>query len=253
MEGLRLRDFLSEARHARYLTAAQGDIDRAARLFAWNCELSAAFWPSIALTEMAVRNAINARLCRALAVTEAVGWHVDALSDRPRIHLLDRDLDKLRASIEAYRRRRETTGEPTGDDVVGGTSLGLWVALCGEGIPRHGSGDYFRLIWRGKRLYEAFPHYGRWLVDSGQHKTVPADNPGPLRGMLRDFELIRNRIAHHEPIYMLAIPYHRANIAAIAGTIDPDLRRYLDHSDRVLDVRDAYRSFVLDMRQTLHG
>nr|WP_232542391.1 CAAX protease [Nocardia bovistercoris] len=226
------------------MAATRGDAGRATRLFVWNCELSAAFWPAIALIEMAIRNAINTHLCKVVGLDAKTGWHTDALSDRPRIHLLDRDLDKLRSSVEAFRRRRETSGEPTGDDVVGGTSLGLWVALCGEGRPRGGMHDYHRFIWRGKKLWQAFPNYGDWLARTEQKKISPIDNPGPLRGALRDFELIRNRIAHHEPIYMISSVYHCSNIADLAEMIDTDLRRYIEHTDRVATVVKKYAPYV---------
>lgn len=244
-EDLRLRDFLSNARHSKYLLAARGDAAQAARLFVWNCQLSAAYWPAIALAEMAVRNAINTHLCSYLGVPESTGWHVDALSDKPRIHLLEKDRDKLESSIATFRRRRDTDPvEPSGDDVVGGTSLGLWVALCGEGRPRHHTYDYHRRIWRGMKLWQAFSGYEAWLTRTGHRKT-PADNPGPLRGVLRDFELIRNRIAHHEPIYALNHGHHRKNIADLAEMIDSDLRRYVEHTDAVAPILAQYSPFVL--------
>ncbi|MFC8046273.1 CAAX protease [Nocardia sp. NPDC057353] len=245
-EDLRLDAVLSSARHAKYLAAANADAGRAARLFAWNCRLSAAYWPSIALVEMAVRNTINTRLCASLGVAPATGWHVDALGDRPRLHLLDKDLDKVRSAIDAFARRRgRRPTVPTGDDVVGGTSLGLWVALCGEGIPRHSTLDYHRSLWRGRKLWLAFPNYAKWLSERGERKVDPADNPGPLRGALRDFEFLRNRIAHHEPIYSLSHAYHRDNIGELAGLIDPALRAYIASSEQVTSVCADYQESVL--------
>jgi hypothetical protein len=165
---LRLRELLSEARYLGYLKSANGDHARAARLFEWNTSLSAAYWPAIAVVEVAIRNAINAHLCSQLGVSTSEGWHVHAFGEKRRIHLLERDLARLKSSIDAFRRRRRPNGQhahPTGDDVVGGTSLGLWVALCGEGRPRHPTLDYHRQIWRGRRLWQAFPHYRSWLVE----------------------------------------------------------------------------------------
>ncbi len=49
----------SPARYQRYRAAARGDTARAARLYMWNCDLSAAYWPSIAFVEVAIRNAID--------------------------------------------------------------------------------------------------------------------------------------------------------------------------------------------------
>ncbi|MEB3023473.1 MULTISPECIES: CAAX protease [Mycolicibacter] len=239
---LPLADLMSPARYAKYEAAAQGDAARAARLYVWNCRLAAAYWPSISLVEVAVRNAIDVQLCTHLNVSRDHGWHHDALSERPRLHLTQKERDKVKKSIEFFERNQPSTGaehdlaEPTGGDVVSGLSLGFWVALVGEGVPR-GEGrhlyDYFQRLWR-PFLHQAFPLF-----------QGPAQNkPGPIRGALREFELLRNRIAHHEPIYMLNHRHHRDNIIAIAGWLNADLAEYLRHTEQVSDVLADYARFV---------
>lgn len=94
-------------------------------------------------------------------------------------------------------------------------------------------------------LHKAFPNYGDWLSVNVPVKDNPADNPGPLRGMLRDFELLRNRIAHHEPIYTLSPNHHVSNIETLAGLVDERLTQYIAHTSRVPSVVSEYRSYVL--------
>lgn len=240
---LPLQDLVSPARYANYQAAANGDAGRAARLYMWNGQLAAAYWPAIALVEVAVRNAIDAQLCAHLGVTSELGWHHDVLSDQPRIHLITKECDKIKKSIEFFDRKNNPDApprivEPTGGDVVSGLSLGFWVALTGEGIAR-GQGrrlyDYFQRLWR-PFLHQAFPNYpgpGR-------------DRPGPIRGALREFELLRNRIAHHEPIYMFNHRHHRDNIIAIAGWINTELAEYLRQTEQISAVLSKY---VSDVRQ----
>jgi hypothetical protein len=241
---LPLEELLSPARYKKYQAAAQGDTARAARLYMWNCELSAAYWPSISLVEIAVRNAIDVQLCARLGVTREHGWHPEALDDKPRIHLTNKERDKIKKSIEVFDRKNNPAGQPntvtpTGGDVVSGLSLGFWVALVGEGIPRgHGQiYDYFQKLWR-PFLYQAFPNYG----------AAGRSSPGPIRNGLRKFELLRNRIAHHEPIYMLSPTFNLANIITIASWIDTDLSEYIREHEQVTTTINQYRPVVLQQQ-----
>lgn len=235
---LPLEELISPARYQRYRAAAHGDTARAARLYMWNCDLSAAYWPSIALVEVAIRNAIDRQLCSHLGVTRDVGWHTEVFAARPRIHLTDKELDKVQKSLDAFDRRNNSAGqprvEPTGGDIVADLSLGFWVSLVGEGLPRGHANvyDYFTRLWR-PFLYKAFPHYGPGMRSAGL-----------LRNHLRTFELLRNRIAHHEHIFTLNQAHNLDNIIALAGFIDPALAGYIRGNQQVMEVVSRYRSFV---------
>ncbi|MGV9867445.1 CAAX protease [Rhodococcus koreensis] len=185
----------------------------------FNAKVSAAFLAPIALTEVAVRNSMNATICSHLGTPPADGWHLNALSDRPRIHLLDKDRDKLSGVLNKLGRNGNQS--PTGDDVVGGTSLGLWVSLASEGLSRHRTYDYFRYIWQ-PYLYKAFPNC-----------PTARNKPGPLRSALREFERLRNRIAHHEYILNMNLPHQIEIIIEIAGWIDSDLADYVQTTHSV--------------------
>lgn len=237
---LPLEELISPARYQRYRAAAFGDTARAARLYMWNCELSAAYWPSIALVEVAIRNAIDIQLCSHLGVTREQGWHAEVLDDRPRIHLTDKECEKVKKSLDAFDRRNNPADqprsvEPTGGDIVADLSLGFWVSLVGEGIPRRHANvyDYFQKLWR-PFLYKAFPHYGPGLTSAG-----------PLRNRLRTFELLRNRIAHHEHIFTLNHAHNLDNIIDLAGYINPDLADYIRSTQQVTAVTSRYSSQVL--------
>lgn len=100
----------------------------------------------------------------------------------------------------------------TGGDIVADLSLGFWRPF----------------------LYKAFPHYGPGLTSAG-----------PLRNRLRTFELLRNRIAHHEHIFTLNPNHNLDNIIALAGFIDPELADYIRINQQVTAVSSRYGSFVL--------
>jgi hypothetical protein len=109
------------------------------------------------------------------------------------------------------------------------------VSLVGEGIPRQQANiyDYFQKLWR-PFLYKAFPHYEPGLTSAG-----------PLRNRLRTFELLRNRIAHHEHVFTLNPNHNVDNIIALAGCINPDLADYIQSTQQVTAVASRYGSYVL--------
>ncbi len=53
---------LSEERMATYISAADGDLDNAFALYAWNIELAAALQGATAMVEVVTRNAIDSAL-----------------------------------------------------------------------------------------------------------------------------------------------------------------------------------------------
>ena len=53
---------LSEERLSTYLAASGGDFERAIALYAWNSEVTGAFWEHLGHLEVTLRNALDARL-----------------------------------------------------------------------------------------------------------------------------------------------------------------------------------------------
>ena len=55
---------------------------------------------------------------------------------------------------------------------------------------------------------------------------------------------VRNRIAHHEPIFQNHLAMIGDSIARIAGYVDPAAEVYIRGSERLSAVLDAKQSFV---------
>lgn len=218
---LDLQRLVSPAKFAPFLRYSQSP-EQAKRLYIWNVELSECFLGPIALVEVAMRNLMNDAMCTHFGVSPATGWHTLALGDHPRIHLLPRHLDRLNRSVNKL--NRHGSSSPTGDDVVGATTLGLWVSLVDKGIARTDGGrlDYYQRLWL-PFLHRAFPGYSN------------PRRPGPLRDALSKFERLRNRVAHHERIYNMDAAHQIENIITLATWLDADLGRYIEKSHSVHD------------------
>ena len=123
------------------------------------------------------------------------------------------------------RARIELTRDGHGHDphrVVAALSFGFWVSLLGRG----GRGtDYERTLWR-PALRDAFPHCSR-LTRRQAH--------GPLNSL----RSLRNRIAHHEPIFSRNLDEDHERILEISGWISPATRAWIEHHSRVPAVLNA--------------
>ena len=111
---------LSLPRLAPYLNASCGDADAAMRLYWWNVEISAAFFGPLHCVELALRNALHARLAARFGRPD---WWATAP--------LNQQASDTVADLAAKLRRR--VGVISADDVVAGLSFGFWVGLLSRG------------------------------------------------------------------------------------------------------------------------
>lgn len=198
----------SAARLGPYLAACNGDRAGALRLYAWNIEMTAAFWGPIAVLEIAVRNTMH----DALRAGRNDDWRNDEA-----VHLMPRERRAVDGATDTLARRG--VARPTADQVVAATSFGFWVGLTDAGVPRHPTLSYETVLWQ-PRLRTAFPHLGT-LRRKGLHR------------LLDDVRRFRNRLAHHEPIHTAPLGRIRDDITRIAGIVSPDAERLIVDSSRI--------------------
>ena len=86
----------------------------AIRLYAWNIEVSSAFWGPIH---------------NALRTGRSDRWWADG------VNLAHREAASLQATIKRLSGR--TGHEPSPDEVVAASTFGFWVGLTGPGVARH--------------------------------------------------------------------------------------------------------------------
>lgn len=175
---------LSRDRLSKYLAASGDDIHQALIHYERNTALSESFYTPLQAVEVCVRNCMNAQLCRQYGDQ----WFID-----PRIPLDPDGLLRLADARKALEKGRYVI---TQGAMVAELSFGFWVSLLG---PR-----YDATLWRNA-LYRAFAEGGRGIRRDRVHGRF---------NMIRRF---RNRIAHHEPIFLQDLPgRHREIVEAIS-------------------------------------
>ena len=206
----------SPERLGTYVQAAQGDREKALRLYTWNTALCAAFYGPLQALEVALRNAAH----RELTKCYGEDWY-----DNPAAGF-DRSSRERIADAKIVAARAGHAVTPS--RMVAALSFGFWVALLRSGgrIDRAGhKADYEMTLWR-PALRAAFPH------------RTPLTRPQAHRALDR-LRLLRNRVAHHEPIFeqSLVEDYHR--ILDVAGWISADVRGWIERHSRVPALLDA--------------
>ena len=170
----------------------------------------------LGVLEVALRNALHGQLTRCYG---------EAWYDNPAAGL---DLGTLERIAKARTELARLGLVPTSSRVVAELSFGFWVALVGGGRRLDLSGrraDYELTLWR-PALRRAFPHRAK-LTRMAAHQALD-----PLRKL-------RNRIAHHEPIFARRLDEDHARILEVTGWMSPGARAWVERRTRVPRLLDA--------------
>jgi hypothetical protein len=158
---------VSRDRLTRYLIASNGDRCRALILYERNTYLSEGLYGVIQPLEIALRNAIHHVMANDMAKTD---WydHIPSLkpAEKNSIAQAKENIIKQRKAISPSR-------------VIAELNFGFWTRLI---APR-----YEKALWV-RHIYKAFPN------------MRPPDRKSAFR-RLDDIRVLRNRVAHHEPIF----------------------------------------------------
>lgn len=158
-----LVDILSTDRFSTYLVWAQGDVGMAERLYSYNVQLSADFYASMHMLEVALRNKVD----EALTMAHGVGWLDD--------HTLLTDAYQQGCVTQARASLQREGKAGTHSQMVAELNFGFWSSLFGRSSSH---------LWI--TLRPIFRTTGLKRADVAQK--------------LRDLRRLRNRIAHYEPI-----------------------------------------------------
>lgn len=173
--GLEIREALSPARIGTYEAAVGGDIHTALVLYAWNAQVSAAFLAPLHICEVVVRNAVAA----ALEAKYGTNWpwssaFEQSLPNPGQVYNPRRDLQRARQNV------------PMGHvgKVIPELKFAFWQSMF---TKRHDT-----RIW-DLYLKTVLPN-----LDAAQPVAQLRE---ALFNVLEVLRKLRNRVAHHEPIF----------------------------------------------------
>lgn len=195
---------LSAPRFATYLDEKNGDSDKALTLYQWNLELSSAFIVTLHICEVSVRNSI----VRAIEATYGPKWPWEKSF---QISLKD--------SGKKYRPRQDILkleGFPTSGKIVAELKFIFWQTMLARGHDAAIWNSYFRY---------AFPYAPRGKTI----QTLRAEGYDNLNSI----RLLRNRIAHHEPIFRRNIQQEYNRIRDMISWTDPIAAAWLDKIEKI--------------------
>ena len=200
-----LQRTLSPERFSTCLRATGHSREKAIRLYVWNTSISAAFYGPLQSLEIALRNAMHDRLSEKYGTD----WYDNSASG-----LNEKHLERLEDAKSKLQKENHTPPR-----IVAELSLGFWVSLL--------SRSYDSSLWHPV-LHKVFPH-ATAITRRQAHK--------PLIKLL----ILRNRIAHHEPIFSYPLRERCQDILEVIGWISPHKKGWTAAHSRVEE--------ILDMRQ----
>jgi hypothetical protein len=211
MSDIYSRDFeesLSLERFGRYLAWAAGDRERAIDLYTLNAQISECLYTPLHMLEVALRNRIHTVL--------AAAAH-DRWFDDPEFQKGNRQAEQLaKAKVELA----EDGKDLSPGRVVAALTFGYWTAFFGPG---------YEDTWR-KGLHAI-------ARDSNGKSLRRKDFSAPLTPI----RVLRNRIAHHEPILSWNLPKHHENIVLLTEWLSPPAALWCRTHSRFPAVHPAER------------
>ena len=207
-----IEDWLSTPRFGVYLAATSGDRDRALALYEWNARAAAAFHHDLGHLEVALRNAYD-RALRHRDASQNRHWvfdpsrHFPVAEERAKNGAVVDANDKPRSQIESAIRsaRRDTkrgASTPPGK-VVAELQFGFW-----------------RYLTIARRHDSLWIPYLRTAFRAGTDRRNVDMPVGRLH-------LLRNRVAHNEPLTRLDLPARHADVLTVAGLLSPALHDHI--------------------------
>ena len=190
---------LSTVRLAPYVAACQGDLDATLDLYAWNLRVSAAFFVDLSTVEVALRNSIDAKLR---------DKYQKRAGDAPwydQVPLSKEGNEEVNKALRRAQEQRGTT--PSQDDVITQLTFGFWKSLLNK--------RYQASIWPVIR--PAF------LADPS--RTSPSRDY--VANLVGQMNYLRNRIAHHEPVFSRDLVWQNSLLLEILGLLCQDTRAWV--------------------------
>ncbi len=196
----------------RYFILYPNDESRAIKHYQSNIKLTEAFYTSLSVLEVALRNALSREL---KTMTGRDDWYV-IFANTPGLTNLNKYITQASKQI-AGRHEQITTSK-----IIAELTLGFWVSLL--------NAEYERLLW--KDLRRAFPYIPK---KDRKRKNVSAP--------LNRFRAFRNRVFHNESICwnMKKVQEIHDELLLVLEWINKDLPEWLTEIDRFENVQEQIK------------
>jgi hypothetical protein len=194
---------LSEPRMAPYLRHANGDKRDALALYEWSARTAAAAFETVGHLEVLLRNALD-RCLRDHFDEDRCGIPWFLLSTPGGDHVAD--------AVAVVRDRLRPQRKETRHQIVAELTFGFWSGLLG---PR------YEELWR-EAIRHAFPNA------SGRRKQIAV--------AVERVRKFRNRLAHHDSMINVDIPFEIRNVIELASYIDENAAAWLAGGSRAMSV-----------------
>jgi hypothetical protein len=204
---LDLEAVLSPPRFGTYLREAGGNRHKAMELYCWNTDISAALYIMLQYCELSVRNGA----VEAIEAVFGANWHLN--------RGFNYTLPVLRGG-RGYQPRNDlqlcATRLPTAGKVVAELKFAFWQHLFVRGQQAR--------VW-DSQFAKAFPGYNK-TITVAQARARMFDDIDKIRKL-------RNRIAHHEPIFARNLQEDRDRIREVIEWRRPQAAHWLDTVESV--------------------
>lgn len=201
-----ISDVLSKPRFSTYLEACDGDEELAFALYQWNLEVSTAFMVPLHVFEVTLRNAVVE--CLESVHRQDWPWQeglLRSLKNPARRYSARRDLDE-------NARAHESAGK-----IVADLKFVFWEKML--------TASYDTIMWQ--------PYFRKLFPYAPKDRDV-IDLRTDIHDITREIRIrLRNRIAHHEPIYGRDLVVDYQNILRVIAWRSDAAGRWVDGLQRV--------------------
>ena len=196
------------------MRASGSDASKAKEIYEWSARLSAASFEVIAHFEVLLRNAIDQEMSRSFKeTTRGIPWFLMPIGG---------DQEAVSLTVSTVRERLRKLNKETRHQIVANLSFGFWTGLLGT---------KYEELWRST-LHKSFPG------SPGTRKRIASQ----LEGVRR----FRNRLAHHDSLLNVDIPFEFRRILLLAEWVDPAAKSWLNSLSSVMDVYSEKPHVVQD-------
>jgi hypothetical protein len=197
---------LSPERMSTYLQECSGDPVAALHLYTWNVRATGAFWETMGMLEIVLRNALDRRLCVRHERFGRSGTWLDDPAGELHGHARS-DITKARRRVQ-YKGKKLRHGQELAE-----LSFGFWRYLLAR--------QYSSTLWPD--LASAFPHAPNRSLRTVEEPVVR-------------LHAFRNRLAHHERIWSEPLTERYEDMLTLLAFIDPVVQQWVKSCSRVPDV-----------------